>query len=171
MLTVTEVRGKRKRRWKRKKMKSGRIWLHKKQQWYNLCVCVPCVCALVPYSLKSHGLQPTRLLWPWDFPGKNSGVGGQFLLQGMFLTKGSNPSLLHWQALSHLRSPDIISALCFSQGWTFAVPVCTWEMDFNIRQGFLGMRRVWQGTEGETGRTGLAGFSSSQVCVFKEGLI
>ena len=27
--------------------------------------------------------QPTRLLHPWDSPGKNIGVGGHFLLQGM----------------------------------------------------------------------------------------
>ena len=26
-------------------------------------------------SLRPHGLQPTRLLRPWDFPGKNTGVG------------------------------------------------------------------------------------------------
>ena len=25
--------------------------------------------------LQPHGLQPTRLLCPWDFPGKNTGVG------------------------------------------------------------------------------------------------
>ena len=25
--------------------------------------------------LLSHGLQPTRLLYPWDFPGKSTGVG------------------------------------------------------------------------------------------------
>ena len=36
--------------------------------------------------LKPHGLQPTRLLCPWDFPGKNTGVGCHFLLQGIFLT-------------------------------------------------------------------------------------
>ena len=30
-----------------------------------------------------------------DFPGKNSGVGCHFLLQGIFLTKGSNLLLLH----------------------------------------------------------------------------
>ena len=30
-----------------------------------------------------HGLQPTRLLRPWDSPGKNAGVGGHFLLQCM----------------------------------------------------------------------------------------
>ena len=26
-------------------------------------------------SLQSHGLQPARLLCPWDFPGKNTGMG------------------------------------------------------------------------------------------------
>ena len=34
-------------------------------------------------------------LCPWDFPGKNTGVGCHFLLQGIFLTRGSNPCLLH----------------------------------------------------------------------------
>ena len=32
-------------------------------------------------SLRPHGLQPKRLLCPWDFPGKNTGVGCHFLLQ------------------------------------------------------------------------------------------
>ena len=32
-------------------------------------------------------LQPARLLCPWDFPGKNTGVGCHFLLQGIFLTR------------------------------------------------------------------------------------
>ena len=38
---------------------------------------------------------PARLLCPWDSPGKNTGVGYHFLLQGMFLTHGSKPGLLH----------------------------------------------------------------------------
>ena len=33
----------------------------------------------------------------WDSPGKNTGVGCHFLLQVIFLTQGSNSSLLHWQ--------------------------------------------------------------------------
>ena len=40
------------------------------------------------------------LLHPWNFPGKNTGVGYHFLFQGIFLTQGSNPHilcLLHWQ--------------------------------------------------------------------------
>ena len=28
-----------------------------------------------------HGLQPTRLLYPWDFPGKSTGVGCHRLLR------------------------------------------------------------------------------------------
>ena len=36
-------------------------------------------------SLRSHGLQPTRLFSPWDFPGMNTGVGCRFLLQSISL--------------------------------------------------------------------------------------
>ena len=32
-------------------------------------------------SLRPHGLQPTRILCPWDFPGKSTGVGCHCLLQ------------------------------------------------------------------------------------------
>ena len=46
---------------------------------------------------------PTRHLCPWDFPGKNTGVGCHFLLQGIFLTQGLNPCLLPCsQVLYHL---------------------------------------------------------------------
>ena len=51
--------------------------------------------------VRPHRPQPTRLLCPWDSPGKNIGVGYYFLLQGIFPTQGSNPCLLHllpWQA-------------------------------------------------------------------------
>ena len=37
-------------------------------------------------SLHPHGLEPTRLLCPWYSPGKNTGVGGHALLQGIFPT-------------------------------------------------------------------------------------
>ena len=40
---------------------------------------------------------PARHLCPWDFPGKSTGVGGHFLLQGIFPTQGLSRSLLHWQ--------------------------------------------------------------------------
>ena len=35
-------------------------------------------------------MEPTRLLRPWDFPGKNTGVGCHFLLQGIFPNQGLN---------------------------------------------------------------------------------
>ena len=37
------------------------------------------------------------LLCPWDSPGKNTGVGCQALLQGIFPAQGSNPRILHRQ--------------------------------------------------------------------------
>ena len=33
-------------------------------------------------SVQPHRWQPTRLRRPWDSPGKNTGVGCHFLLQG-----------------------------------------------------------------------------------------
>ena len=35
--------------------------------------------------LATHGLQPTRLLHPWDFPGKSTGVGCYFLLHRLYM--------------------------------------------------------------------------------------
>ena len=50
----------------------------------------------------SDSLQPCGLC-PWDFPGKSTGVGCHFLLQGIFPTQGSKPGLLHCrQTLYHL---------------------------------------------------------------------
>ena len=52
-------------------------------------------------SLRPHGLQSTRRLCPWNFPGKNTGMGCHFLLQGIFLIQGLKLSLLrllHWRA-------------------------------------------------------------------------
>ena len=58
-------------------------------------------CSVVSDSLWSHRPQPVRLLYPWNFQGRNTRVGCHSLLQGIFLSKKSNPSLLpltHWQA-------------------------------------------------------------------------
>ena len=46
-------------------------------------------------TLRPHGPKPTRLFRKWASPGKNTGVGCHFLLQGIFPTRGSNPGLLH----------------------------------------------------------------------------
>ena len=66
-----------------------------------------CVCAKSFQSCLSL-CNPTRLLCPWDSPGKNTGVGCHSLLQGIFLTQGLNPHLLHllpWQAGSLSLAP------------------------------------------------------------------
>ena len=59
----------------------------------------------LPDSLQPHGRQPIRLLSPWDFPGKDTGVGCHFLLLGIFPTQGLNPGLPHYRqtlcCLSH----------------------------------------------------------------------
>ena len=39
----------------------------------------------------------SRFLCPWDFPGKNTGLGCNVPLQEIFLTQGLNLHLLHWQ--------------------------------------------------------------------------
>ena len=54
-------------------------------------------------SLGPYGPSLARLLCPWDSPGKNTRVGCHALLQRIFPTQGSNPSLLcllHWQVIS-----------------------------------------------------------------------
>ena len=54
------------------------------------------------------------------FPGKNTGVGCHFLLQGIFLTQGLNPGLLHCRQilyhLSHQGSPQFssVTQLCLT---------------------------------------------------------
>ena len=65
-----------------------------------LCVCV-CACSVVSNSLWPLGLQPTRLLCPLTSPGKNTGVGCHFFLQGIFTIQVLTSHLLcllHWQA-------------------------------------------------------------------------
>ena len=61
--------------------------------------------------LQPHGLQPTRLLCPGTFPGKNTGVGCHSLLQGIFTTQGLNSCLLHCQEDSLLHYTRSVKAV------------------------------------------------------------
>ena len=90
---------------------NGRLLFYLDIIYIYVCVCVY---AQSCPTLQPHGLQPTRLLSPWDFPGKNTGVDCHFLLQESFPTQGLNLSLLrlsNWQVdslpLHHLGSPYI----------------------------------------------------------------
>ena len=56
--------------------------------------------------VRPHGLEPSRLLCPWNSPGKDTGVGCHALLQGIFLAQGLNLGLLLCrQSLYHFESP------------------------------------------------------------------
>ena len=82
--------------------------------------------SVVSNSSRPHGLYPTWLLCPWDFPGKNTGVGFHFLLQWIFLTGELNWGLLHCRRilyqLSYQGSPNCVSEGMFPQ----ATSIC-WE--------------------------------------------
>ena len=61
--------------------------------------------------LQPHGLYPTMLLRPWNFPSKRIRVDCHFLLQRIFSTQGSNLGLPHcrqtFHYLSHWGSPSL----------------------------------------------------------------
>ena len=61
---------------------------------------------------------PARLLYPWDFPDKNTGVACHFLLQRISLIQGSNPGLLHCRQilyqLSYQGSTNMGASYVFS---------------------------------------------------------
>ena len=65
----------------------------------------------------SNSLQPHELFSPWNFPGQNTGVGSLSLLQGIFPTQRSNPSLPHCRQvlyqLSHQGSPRILEWVAY----------------------------------------------------------
>ena len=50
--------------------------------------------SVVSDSSQPHGLQPTRLLRPWDFPGKSTGVGCHCLLWPIAMRGNDNSRLL-----------------------------------------------------------------------------
>ena len=65
--------------------------MHESEKW-------KWICSVVSDSQRPHGLQPTRLLRPWDFPGKCTGVGCYRLLQSL----GINVAFLFWDYLCRL---------------------------------------------------------------------
>ena len=81
----------------------------------SACVCVQSL-SYVRLFL-TQGLWLPRFLCPWDSPGKNTGVGCQALLQGIFPTQGSNPGLLHCRwilyQLSHKGGPRILEWVAY----------------------------------------------------------
>ena len=56
--------------------------------YYHYCMHLCLVTSVMSDSLEPCGLQPSKLLSPWDSPGKNTGVGCHALFQGIFPTQG-----------------------------------------------------------------------------------
>ena len=52
-----------------------------------------CACSVMSSSLQPHGLQPARILCPWDFPDKNTVVSCHFLLH-IYIVACANASFL-----------------------------------------------------------------------------
>ena len=74
------------------------------------------VCVL-SHSTVSDSAAPwtdPRLLCPWDFPGKITGVSCHFFLQRIFLTQRSNPGLLHCTQILYWLNYDGSSMLLLS---------------------------------------------------------
>ena len=96
--------------WKKRRCTSTDASIKKlwKAHVMEYCACY-FVAKLYVILLRPQGLQLTRILCPWDFPGKNIGVCCHFLLQGIFLTQKLKSQFLHWQAdylpLTHQGSP------------------------------------------------------------------
>ena len=75
------------------------------------CVCVSSV---VSDSFATPWIVAHQVLCPWNFPGKNTGMGFHFLLQGIFPAQGLNPiscvsGIVRW-ILYHCaiwKAPDI----------------------------------------------------------------
>ena len=72
---------------------------------------------LCSHSVMSDSVTPWTIAHQdpllWDFPGKNTGLGFHFALQGVFPIQGLNLSLLHWQAdSSPLSTREAPMTLC-----------------------------------------------------------
>ena len=57
-------------------------------------------CCRFRLTLQPQGLQPARLLCPWDSPGKNTAVGCHGALHGVFPDPGIKPTFLRSPALA-----------------------------------------------------------------------
>ena len=84
------------------------------------CCCQ--VASIVSDSVRPHRRQPTRLLCPWDSPGKNTGVGCHFLLQCMKVKSQSEVSL----SCPTLSNPMDCSPPGSSVHWIFQARVLVW---------------------------------------------
>ena len=94
-------------------------------------------------SVRPHRQQPTRLLCPWDSPGKNTGMGCRFLLQCMKMKSESEVA----QSCLTLRDPMDCSLPGSSIHGIFQARVLEWvDIAFSIfpvtSRYFLGIPNI-----------------------------
>ena len=63
------------------------------------------------HSVVYNSLGPHGLYSPWNSPGYNTGVSSLSLLQGIFPTQGSNPSLPHYRWILYQLSHKVSSRI------------------------------------------------------------
>ena len=93
--------------------------------------------SVVSDSVRPHGLQPTRVLRPWDFPGKSTGVGCHCLLWGLNLGLPYCRQILY--QLSHNGSPGVLAWVAYpfcrgssrSRNWTKGLLHC-WQILYQL---------------------------------------
>ena len=89
---------------------------------YYRCICACLVASVLSDSLQPYRLCPARLLYPQDFPGKNTGVGCHFLLHCMKVKSESEVA----QSCPTLRDPMDCSPPGFSAQGIFQARVLEW---------------------------------------------
>ena len=97
--------------------------------------------SVVSDSLWPQGLYLARLLCPWDFPPKNTGVGCHFLFQGIFPLR-----LFHW------KMDSLLLSLLGSPSWNHNQPLTVghslWyrraEVGKKMKSSYLVVGRVWR---------------------------
>ena len=133
-----------------------------------------CLCVLsrsvMSNSLWPHEL-PASLLSPWNFPGKNTGADCHFLFQGIFLTRGLNLHLLHWQAFLTTEPPGPNEQLYFQ---ILKQKKKNYILDFPVQKShsatFLSIKSVSCYCTEHTVVTGFYDISSLPMVVVRTGV-
>ena len=107
--------------------------------------------SVVPDSQRPHGLQPTRLLHPWDFPGKSTGAGCHCLLQSPALAYGNHKWDLFFKVFvcSFKYSCPTTTTLCYFLLHSVVTPCfcpfqnnCHSKSSYNLAR-FLKLHNYW----------------------------
>ena len=91
-------------------------------------------------------------LCPWDSPGKYTGGGCHFLLQGIFLTQGSNPGLLHCRQILYCLSHWGRSILFLMEGGDLPTSKDPRKMNKPVKNRWLYDRKKSQGLDVSSAR-------------------